>query len=128
MSDVKRPNRREFTAQSALALLSGVTITVNACSGGSSSPSSPTPTPVPNPGPVVNNVNGIVGTNHGHSAVITGVELAAGQALTLNIQGTSGHPHTVSVTASEVGQIAGSARVAKTSSNDDAHTHRVTFN
>ena len=84
MSDVKRLNRREFTAQSALALLSGVTITVSACGGSSSNPSSPTPTPVPNPGPVVSNVNGIVGTNHGHSAVITDAELAAGQALTLN--------------------------------------------
>ena len=49
MSDSNTLNRREFTAKSALALLSGVTITVSGCGGSSSSPSSPSPSPAPGP-------------------------------------------------------------------------------
>ena len=119
-------NRREFTAQSALALLSGVTITVSACGGSSSSPASPSPSPAP--GPAGANVLASIGANHGHTGEITRAELTAGGAVMLNIRGSADHPHTVQVTAPEVMQVAGGGRVVKTSSNDDGHTHSVTFN
>jgi hypothetical protein len=125
MSDSNTLNRREFTAKSALALLSGVTITVSACGGSSSSPSSPSPSPAS--GSAGTSVIASIGANHGHTGVITRAELTAGGALMLNIQGSADHPHTVQVTAPEVMQIAGGGRVVKTSSNDDGHTHSVAF-
>ena len=118
MNPIKPINRREFNLHSALAVLSGVAITVSGC--GSDSPTDPTPTP--------SDVTGVVGTNHGHSAVITSARLTAGSMFSLDIQGTSSHPHTVELTAAEVGQIGNSTRVTKDSSTDDGHSHTVTFN
>lgn len=130
--------RREFTAQSAIAILSGVVITMTGCGDDSNSSTSPTPTPnptaAPPPAPAPTppagaaDVNGVVGNNHGHTVAITGAELTAGNALNLDITGSSNHPHTVSVTDAEVGQIASGARVQKTSTNNSGHTHTVTFN
>lgn len=119
--------RREFTLAAALAMLSGVTITVASCGGGGSggSPSAPSnPTPSTAPGDEA----GSISANHGHTAVITAAQLAAGAALSVELTAGQGHTHTVSLTAGEVTQIAGGQRVSKASSSDDAHSHLVTFN
>ena len=121
-SDPESPERRAFTLQSVLALLSGVTITVTACGGGDS-PTSPGPGQTSG-----NGVSGSVSANHGHSAVITGAQLSAGNVVTLDIRGTATHPHTVELTVGEVQQIAARQRVVKESSTDDGHRHTVTFN
>ena len=122
MDDSKPISRREFSLHSALAILSGVAITVSGC--GSDSPTDPTPTPDPGP----DDLEGTVSANHGHEAVITDAELTAGNMLTLDIMGTADHPHTVELTADEVMRIDDGETVAKLSSNNDAHTHTVTFN
>ena len=70
----------------------------------------------------------MIGTNHGHTATITSADLTAGNALSLDITGTSDHPHTVEITVAEVGQIAQGMRVQTTSSSEAGHTHTVTFN
>ena len=108
---------------SALAILSGVAITVSCASD---SPTDPTPTPDPGP----DDLEGTVSANHGHEAVITGAELTAENMLSLDITGTADHPHTVTLTADEVMRIADDETVAKLSSTDDAdaHNHTVTFN
>ena len=113
--------------KSALLILSSVPITIAACGGSSSSSSSPS-TPTPTPTPSTGNVEGVIGTNHGHTVTITSADLTAGNALSLDITGTSDHPHTVEITAAEVGQIAQGMRVQTTSSSDTGHTHTVTFN
>src|SRR5262245_55907224 len=92
--------RREFTLESALALLSTVAISVSSCGGnGYSSPttpsSTPTPTPSPTPGATPSNVTGAISANHGHSAVITGAQISGGGGFTLDITGTATHTHTV---------------------------------
>jgi hypothetical protein len=123
-------DRRQFTLASAMAILSGVAITItSACGGGSSSsPTSPsTPTPTPTPAPSGDKV-GTISDNHGHSAVITGAQLTAGGALLLDIQGSSSHTHTVQLSAAEITSIAGSQRVSKSSSTSQGHDHTVTFN
>ena len=143
MSDRPTCSRREFTVASALALLNGVTISLNACgdSAGttSSTPSSPT-TPAPSGAPAPSpsgGVSGVVGTNHGHTATITAAELASGEALMIDIEGEAGHPHSVELTADEVRRIASGERVAKRASvlmedplypEVGTHTHNVTFN
>jgi hypothetical protein len=111
-------SRREFTLAAAMAALSGVAITISAC-GGSGSPAAPSPS---------GDKTGSIGANHGHSAVITSGQLSAGGGLSLNIRGTSDHPHTVTLTAGDITAIAGNSRVSKESTTDDGHSHSVTFN
>jgi hypothetical protein len=116
-------DRREFTLRSLLAMLSGVTITVSGCGGGGGSPTQPTPQPSTG-----GDKTGNVSSNHGHVAVITSAQLTAAGALTLDIRGQADHPHTVQLTAAEVGSIAAGQRVGRASSEQDFHTHTVTFN
>ena len=120
--DIVRLDRRQFTLQAALLALSGVSVTISGCGGGGSNPGGSTPPPAP--GDKV----GQISANHGHTAVITAAQLAAGGAVDLNIQGSSGHRHNVLLSGNEVVQVAGGTRVTKASSNDDGHTHDVTFN
>lgn len=119
--DPQNPDRRQFTVGAILALLTGVTITMSACSD-DQGPIAPSPTPDGS------NITGSVSANHGHSAVITGAQLSAGNVVTLDIRGTATHPHTVELTVGEVQQIAARQRVVKESSTDDGHRHTVTFN
>jgi hypothetical protein len=113
--------RRDFSVQSALALLSGVTITISGCGGGSS-PASPSPNPGGSTG-----AQGSVSDNHGHVAVVSAAQLSAASDLVLTLTGGD-HPHTVALTAGELSQIAARARVSKVSSSDAGHAHTVTFN
>jgi len=122
-------DRREFTLATVLAVLSGVTITISGCGGGGggggSSPTSPTaPTPAPSSG----DKNGSISANHGHTCRITAAQLTAGAAVNLELTVGEGHTHSVNLTTAEVTQIAANQRVSKESSNDDAHTHVVSFN
>jgi hypothetical protein len=123
----KTLDRREFTLAAAMAALSGVAITISACGGSSPSSPSPTPMPTPTPAPSGDKVGAISG-NHGHSAVITGAQLTAAGAVSLNIQGSATHPHTVELSAGEITSIAASQRIAKESTTDSGHSHTVTFN
>lgn len=120
MSNENSLTRREFTLEAALAILAGVTITIGGC--GSDSPSSPSPTPSSG------DRAGTISANHGHTATILSAQLTAGNAISLDIRGQATHPHTVAITQAEMVQIAGNQRVSKESTNNDGHTHTVTFN
>lgn len=111
---------RTLSRREAMALLGGAVITITACGG--DSPSSPSS------GGSTGDKTGTISGNHGHSASIDSARLQAGNALDLDIRGSATHPHTVSLGASEVVQIRNGDRVSKTTSNDDGHTHQVTFN
>lgn len=124
-------DRREFTSTTIMALLSGVAITVSGCSsgGGDSNPTGPS-----NPGGGGTGAKvGTISDNHSHTASITQAQIDAGQSITLNIRGTSDHPHTIQISMAELAQIAAGTQVSKTSSVDSSvttgpHTHVVTFN
>jgi len=118
MSDDNLLTRREFTLESALAILTAATITISC---GNDNNSSTTPTRA-------TDKNGTVSENHGHVAVITGAQLTSPTTISLNIQGQATHNHTVDLTANEVSSIAANVRVAKISSTDQFHSHTVTFN
>jgi len=115
---------RTLSRREALVLLGGATITIAGCGGGGSSPSGPST----GGGGSAGDKTGSISGNHGHTAVLTAAQLGAGGALSLNIQGSSPHPHTVALSGAEVTSIAGGSQVSKVSSNDDGHTHTVTFN
>ena len=121
MSESPKFSRREFTVQSALAVLAGTTITVTGCGG--DPPMGPT-----SAGGVTTNTLGIVSANHGHTAMITSAQLTAGNALSLNIRGTASHSHSLELTMAELQLIAAGTRLLKESSTNESHSHTVTFN
>jgi hypothetical protein len=130
------PSRREFTLASALAVLSGVTITITGCGGGgyggtNSDPYGPS---TPAPTPMVGDKLGAVSANHGHEAMITAARLTAGQAISLDIRGQADHTHNVELSAVEINAIAANQQVTKPSSSSSTggiygdHLHSVSFN
>jgi len=125
MSDDNLLTRREFTVESALAMLAGVTITITGCGGGDNGGGGAGAGPSPQPGDKVASVGSSDG--HTHSAQITAAQLAAGNAISITLTG-SGHTHTLDLSQAELTQINAGTRVQKTSSNDQGHTHLVTFN
>jgi hypothetical protein len=120
MSRRVETSRREFTVASAIALLGGATITVSGCGGGSSNRTTGSSGPV--------DVEGNIAGNHGHRAVITVAQLAAGGALSLELQtGSSGHRHTVDLSADDVVRIRTGNAVTRESTEADLHRHMVSF-
>lgn len=114
--------RREFLSDAAMALFAGIFIQVAGCSSGSDTTS-------PGSGSGAGDKQGVVGPPiHGHEAIIRKAVLDAGGALELHIQGTASHDHVVSLTADEMAGIQSGSKVAKQSSETNAHSHTVTFN
>src|SRR5436309_2084303 len=116
MPEIKMLDRRTFTLEAVLAILSGVAITISssACGGGSpTTPSTPAPTPAPTPTPAAADKVGSISANHGHSAIIKGADLTAGKGITLHIQGQASHNHDVTLSDAEIVAIAASQQVAK---------------
>jgi hypothetical protein len=125
-----RIDRREFAKEASLAFLSGVTVTVSACGGGGgagSSDSAPTASSTPAP-PGPEDEVGEISANHGHQAIITAAQLMAGGALQVDIAGTAGHSHIVSLPAQAVEAVRNARPVQTDSTSTDAHSHTVTFN
>jgi hypothetical protein len=127
-------DRRTFTLEAALAVLGGVTISISGCRGTGSpmiaDPAPlPTPTPTPTPTPLMDKT-GVFLANHNfpHAAVITAAQLMAGDALRLDIRGASNHPHILDLSAEEIAAIANDRQISKVSSEQQGHTHHVTFN
>lgn len=125
-----RFGRRQFTRQAGLAFLSGVSVTLGGCGGGggdgsysTTGPTTSTPPPAA-PGDEI----GEVSANHGHEAVITAAELMAGGDLQLDIAGSAGHSHLVTLPAEAVVEIRDGKAVRTDSTSTDAHSHMVTFN
>ncbi len=116
--------RREFTLDAALAILAGCVITIADTSCGSDSSTSPTPAAAAAP-PA--DVNGVIASNHGHIAVITGAQITAGNAVSLDIRGSATHTHTVAVSQSDLSTLKNRQAVTMTSTTDSSHSHAVTF-
>lgn len=76
----------------------------------------------------VGGVSATISGNHGHVATLTGTQVSDAVALALDITGTSGHSHTVTLTAADMVAIKAGTQVSKTSSIGDSHDHAVTFN
>src|SRR2546425_2233487 len=117
-------DRRDFTLAAILTMLSGVTITISGC--GSSSPSTPTPTTTMPP--ATGDKVATISANHGHTATITGAQLTAGGAVSVELTPGNGHTHTVGLSAAEIASIAANQQVSKESTNNSGHSHTVTFN
>lgn len=132
-------SRREFTKESAMAILSGVVVTISGCSDGDSTPAAPTQTVPPSAPSTGSNddILGVVSANHGHIARVTQAQITAGNDVLLDINGSADHSHTVVLIANDLMQIGNGVRVSRSSSQftEDplypevgSHSHQVTFN
>jgi VCBS repeat-containing protein len=113
-------DRREFLAKAGLAATwAGIAVRVAGCGdedGGAG----------PGGG---GDVTGAIDANHGHAVTITEAQIADGQAVDLSLDGPGDdHVHMVSLSSAQVMEIGAGTRVAVTSTTDDGHSHRVTFN
>jgi hypothetical protein len=128
MQNTRFLDRREFTAEAVLAMLSGVVILVSesACGGsGSSSPMSPAP--LPSAGGTSDKV-GQISDNHGHSAVVTAAQILAANQVQLDIRGTADHTHSVTLTHDDLVNVGAGATISTDSTTTNGHDHTVTFN
>jgi|SRR5688572_30662319 len=124
MSDENLLTRREFTLESALAILTAATITITGCGDDDDDDDNGTG-PSGQPGSEV----GTISENHGHTITLTSAQITPGTALvSLNIMGSATHPHTIDLTAAQVVSIGQNQRVSVTSTTNDGHNHTVTFN
>ena len=101
MSDETLLTRREFTVESALAMLAGVTITITGCGDDDEPTTNPTPPATDKTATVTTDAG------HTHTAVITAAQFTAGQAITLTLTGAATHTHTVALSQAELTQISG---------------------
>jgi hypothetical protein len=65
--------------------------------------------------------------NHGHSLAVSAADVTAGVEKSYNIMGSSGHPHTVLVTAAMFSDLQDAKPVTVDSSEDAEHAHTVTI-
>jgi hypothetical protein len=70
--------------------------------------------------------NGVITGNHGHSLYVPRPDIELGQETVYNIQGTSSHPHYVTLTADHFARLAQNQTFVVTSTNNAGHTHDVT--
>jgi hypothetical protein len=68
-----------------------------------------------------------ISTNHGHVLSVSQADVAAGMAKTYNIQGTSVHDHTVTISAASFATLRTSGSLQLTSSTASAHSHGITI-
>ncbi len=114
--------RRKFlalTGAGATALLAGALIHIEGCSESTTGSAA-------QPG----DLTGTVDDNHAapHRAIIKKAQLDAGGGITLDIQGSASHSHTVALTAVQIGDIKAGTAVAVQSSTTNSHSHLVHFN
>jgi hypothetical protein len=71
--------------------------------------------------------DGSISANHGHTASVPAADITAGAAKDYDIMGTATHTHTISLDATQMGNLAAGASVTVTSSSANNHTHDVTL-
>jgi hypothetical protein len=117
MGDERFLTRREFTLESALAILSAATITISGCGGMDLGPSPPE-----------GSREGVISSNHGHRAIVTSAELSSNNSIRLDLRHRATHNHELTLTAPELAAIAENGQIVKVSSTTEGHSHTVTFN
>ncbi|WP_273566657.1 hypothetical protein [Maribacter halichondriae] len=122
-------NRKTFIKKTAGAMLVALPVaSFIACSSsddGTATPMLPEEDPQAEADCGANGTNSSIGGNHGHTLVVSKADVAAGAEKTYSIQGSSGHDHTVTLTAANFTTLMNNSAISVVSSNDDSHTHSI---
>lgn len=122
-------DRKTFIQKTAGAVL--ITIPAYSLLGCSSSDNGPDNNPNPNPNPnptgncLANGTRTTIGTNHGHTLVVSKEDVNAGVQKVYSIMGSSGHDHAVTLTAANFTSLKNNNGITVTSTAGDGHTHSV---
>jgi hypothetical protein len=68
-----------------------------------------------------------IASNHGHTLTVTQADVAAGTLKTYDIQGSSGHTHSVTVSPGNFATLRAGGLVQLTSTNGGGHSHGITI-
>ena len=115
-------NRKMFLQKIAGVLISLPIISVLGCS---SSDDAPTPPTDPS-GNCDNGATGTISSNHGHSLAVSAADVQSGAEKTYTIQGSSGHDHSVTLTAANFTALGNGQSLGVISTAGGGHTHSVT--
>lgn len=118
-------NRKTFITKTAGALL--VAIPAYSLLGCSSSDDAETPPDLDPSGVdcLANGTSAAIGSNHGHAITVSKADVEAAVDKTYAIQGTSGHPHSCTITAANFNSLKAKTAISVTSTNDNDHTHSI---
>ncbi len=78
------------------------------------------------PAATCTSVTAVIDTNHGHTITVPTADVTAGTNRTYMIQGTSPHPHSVTINASQFAMLAAGQTLNVESTSGGGHTHTVT--
>ena len=117
--------RSEFIKKGLAAVALGLPlmVVVNSCSTNSE----PTPTPPSNDPKdcLTNGTTSSIGSNHGHSLTVSKADVSAATEKTYSIQGSSGHSHSVTITAVNFSELKNNQSIQVNSTSGSGHTHSV---
>ncbi|MDC3953050.1 hypothetical protein [Polyangium jinanense] len=97
----------------------------HACDGHGNWETSPPPEKTAEKAPVCERLVARIGRNHGHAFTITIADVLAGVDKTFDLTGTSGHRHTITVTAADFKKIGAGQIVRLASTREGGHIHRL---
>jgi len=121
--------RKDFLLKIGGVLISLPIISVVGCSSSDDAAPAPIPTPIIPVNPSGNCDNGAatsISSNHGHSLAVAAVDVQAGVEKTYMIQGTSGHDHSITLTAANFTTLGSGQGLDIVSTAGGGHTHIVT--
>lgn len=114
--------RRHFI-QITFALGAGA-LSLAACGDDSSSPP---PNGNPDGGSTPTAPSVTISANHGHATVVSMADLSAATEKSYDIQGSSGHTHSITVSASDFATLMSTGSVTVQSTMSVGHSHSVTI-
>jgi len=116
-------DRKSFLQKFSGIILLGIpTLVLASCSSDSEDP----PTPGADEDCLANGTNSSIASNHGHSLSVSKEDVDAGIEKQYNIQGTSGHSHSVIISEGNFASLKNNQSISITSSTGSGHTHPVT--
>ncbi len=121
-------NRKTFLKKAAGTLLVAIpAYSLVGCSSFDNGPETADPDPDPSAEVdcISNGTASTIGSNHGHTITVSKEEVDAAVDKTYSIQGSSGHDHSLTITAADFNSLKGKTAISVTSTNGDDHTHTV---
>lgn len=119
-------DRKTFIKKTAGALLVAMPVaSLIGCSSSDDGSGNLDPNINPQANCTDNGTSNTIGSNHGHTLTVSKADVTSGASKTYSIQGTSGHNHSVTLTAANFTSLKNNSNISVTSTNDDSHTHSV---
>jgi len=120
-------DRKTFLKKTAQAALIGIpAVSILACSNDDTANGDPNLDP-DQADCLANGANAsAISNNHGHTLIVSRADIDAGTEKSYAIQGSSGHNHTITLSAANFTELITAKSIVVESSRDNSHRHDVT--